>query len=141
METNDSLNKIIKEMFMATCYPGKVAADIAIELWKSSVQDWAGRLAALSGQAAQTAAWRPIETAPRDGTIIMGFRFYPVVMKYVGGEWPWEAIQLDGLMPFLSNGFFENDEQLTHWMPLPAPPASKQSGVLDMGDGTTISGL
>jgi hypothetical protein len=66
--------------------------------------------------------WEPIETAPKDGRVILGWRFYPVVIKWTGDKtFPWEAIQL-GSMPFFSNAFCDGDQSLTHWMPLPEPP-------------------
>jgi hypothetical protein len=79
--------------------------------------------------------WQPIETAPKDGTVIL----------LAGGTWGDDLLDLDGapqvgaarwVMPFrkdrypsywgvavLEGGYsaavYENP---THWMPLPAPP-------------------
>ena len=67
--------------------------------------------------------WQPIEAAPRDGTVILAWRFYPVAIRWIGGEgWQWHAVHLGGEMPLLSNAYTVNDAHLTHWMPLPEPP-------------------
>lgn len=57
--------------------------------------------------------WRPIETAPKDGTFILaGWRGNPAVnrLHFYHGEWT------DGA----SNDVYR---QPTDWMPLPPPPA------------------
>lgn len=69
--------------------------------------------------------WQPIETAPRDGTIILAWRYYMVAMRWdekAGDEFPWEAVQLGGLHAMKENGYQEEDLALTHWMSLPEPP-------------------
>ena len=69
--------------------------------------------------------WQPIETVPRDGTVILAWRFYVVAMKWTGDvAYPWEAVALGNhpCMNMASNGFHGADNSLTHWMPLPAPP-------------------
>lgn len=67
--------------------------------------------------------WQGIESAPKDGTVILGWRFYPVAIMWTGDhEWAWEAVQLDGYSKLASNAFIEGDIALTHWMPLPEPP-------------------
>jgi hypothetical protein len=70
--------------------------------------------------------WRPIETAPKDGTWIVAWCVHPyassmtqpdeyvgpVVASWIdhnGGGWTW-------------HGHLGN---FTHWMPLPPPPATK----------------
>lgn len=80
--------------------------------------------------------WQPIETAPKDGTKILGFAPHPhitandpsfraVIMwwrkAYAKGgkresEWPWRSV--------------ENDSAAghpTHWMPLPPAPTEEPS--------------
>lgn len=62
--------------------------------------------------------WQPIETAPKDGSLIM-----------IGGTsyagWFWsDAKWLDGWMMWSSTDDDWNVEcfEASHWMPLPAPP-------------------
>lgn len=69
--------------------------------------------------------WQTIDTAPRDGTVILGWRFYVVAMKWTGDAvYPWEAVSLDShpCTQFSENGFMEHDASLSHWAPLPEPP-------------------
>lgn len=69
--------------------------------------------------------WKPIETAPKNGTVILGWRFYPVAIRWSGDvDWPWEAVELEpnSFRSFFINGFKEDDCMLTHWMPLPECP-------------------
>lgn len=75
--------------------------------------------------------WQPIETAPKDGTMILGVRVfsYPGGERFVSGAtMMWEG----GGGRVLSGGWaysgflvcmVEPDHMPTHWMPLPAPPA------------------
>ncbi len=62
------------------------------------------------------ARWRPIETAPKDGTVIMAFApgWYPqpAIVEYVNGRWRlWQT----------GDAF---QHRLTHWAPCPAPPSN-----------------
>lgn len=61
----------------------------------------------------QPAAWLPIETAPKDGTI---------VAFYVPGKHVPHWCRADDLLanPYWLKG-------ATHWMPLPTPPYSSES--------------
>ena len=58
--------------------------------------------------------WEPIETAPKDGTHILGY----------GEEWPEIAVVVYttgwDFYPYSDTDVGE----LSHWMPLPAPPTS-----------------
>lgn len=63
--------------------------------------------------------WQPIESAPRDGTIIRtgimhkwGAILYPSEERFVGGQF---VSAHDGR---------RYDPQPTHWQPLPEPPTS-----------------
>ena len=68
--------------------------------------------------------WRPIETAPKDGT---GFLYHEPVSdnhRIVGSGY------FDGDC-FRAVDFFNPDDPAvtpTHWMPLPTPPAAKEEG-------------
>lgn len=70
-------------------------------------------------------SWQPIETAPKDGSVVLGWRFYLVAIKWTGDDvFPWEAIHLGGhpCLGLKTNGFCDGDMSLTHWMPKPTPP-------------------
>lgn len=66
-----------------------------------------------------TTDWRPIETAPRDGSkillVYMSERGGPV---YQIGYWH-NATSRDGITGWYGLGGLAGG---THWMPLPAPP-------------------
>jgi hypothetical protein len=70
------------------------------------------------------ALWRPIETAPRNGSeIILGspgcaFTGFWQTAKNYWGEIGWYAESDRG------NGWYamHPDRHITHWMPLPEPP-------------------
>lgn len=69
-------------------------------------------------------SWQPIETAPRDDTEFLGGRFvqgeepsYRVVYYFIDDrdpDFPWVVSDGDGA---------HHKDFLTHWMPLPPPPA------------------
>lgn len=90
--------------------------------------------------------WRPIETAPKDGTVILGFArkaprfvFWHVIEPETLDEEPcegWAAIWYEERVMLLapgmgwthkeiegSNYYYEGDGP-THWQPLPAPPTN-----------------
>lgn len=69
-------------------------------------------------------AWQPIETAPKDGTLILcwqerrpnGVRAKPHHRAYVArhvAQWGWLCSPSD------------LEKQPTHWMPLPSPPSGE----------------
>lgn len=66
--------------------------------------------------------WQPIETAPKDGTAVLGFT--PERAGYVATQ-SYEIIHWSGW----GGGVWENVTgykpscRFTHWMPLPKPPA------------------
>lgn len=68
--------------------------------------------------------WRPIETAPRDGTAILaakpnriGVVLYPIRARDQDGRW----------QAYFGDGDWRSyDPQPTHWMPLPAPPETTE---------------
>lgn len=67
--------------------------------------------------------WQPIETAPKDGTALLG--------KDVAGDWPF-VMKWEGEPRAPNGGYWAYCEALlsdvageatpTHWMPLPDPP-------------------
>lgn len=66
--------------------------------------------------------WQPIETAPRDGTYLC---LYAPTRKepFQCGCWIWETDDNDDPSDgtwWLGDG--REDDQPTHWMPLPPPP-------------------
>jgi len=74
--------------------------------------------------------WKPIDTAPRDGTYVLGYRegegwmtvIYWSDYLYKGGNW--RALYCE-----------KGDWWPTHWMPLPQPPKKerkKEKGIRDV---------
>lgn len=59
--------------------------------------------------------WQPIETAPRDGMPILGYKNGNMAtVRWLWGDW---SLCIPG-------GYAEEDDwNPTHWMPLPEPPA------------------
>jgi hypothetical protein len=86
-------------------------------------------------------AWQPIETAPKDGTEILGFRDDAGLMlvRYTSMTSMTEFMTEKELEPydeetifqedwfcadFLHGDRLEGDLAPTHWMPLPPPPGT-----------------
>lgn len=76
--------------------------------------------------------WRPIETVPKDGTRIL------VLKEWYGhidlAQWFPDRVPPRGYVTPLKEGLFHatgtrinNSSQITHWMPLPAPPKEGES--------------
>lgn len=72
--------------------------------------------------------WQPIETAPKDGTVVLLWGPYCInvtAAAYSRGQWVCSA---DGAQAIESQSDFGTElatfEVPTHWMPLPAPPQS-----------------
>ena len=81
----------------------------------------ATRTARAALEAAERAAWQPIETAPKDGTevllIISAYNDPSRGRAYVIARWEW--------------GGWIDDEEIsihppTHWRPLPQPPGEEE---------------
>lgn len=71
----------------------------------------------LKGADAATKEWQSMDSAPKDGTIVLGYIGYNILMKFRNGNW----------LSYTTNFCIHP----THWMYLPAPPidnASKQDG-------------
>ena len=63
--------------------------------------------------------WQPIETAPREGVILLG---YAPFWRMEGTRRVYEGRWNEEQQTFTSvNGFLIHDAA-THWMPLPSPP-------------------
>lgn len=74
-------------------------------------------------EAVEGRAWRDISTAPRDGTLVLGWvtavRGRHTLIRFVGGsDWPWATATGYDRGPY-------KEMQVSHWMPLPEPPEEK----------------
>jgi hypothetical protein len=77
----------------------------------------------------KTMEWRPIETAPRDGTELLGFwryldangRSYCEGMRVISWDESWQGWH-DDEDETHTYGAATNTGLYTHWMPLPPPP-------------------
>lgn len=77
-------------------------------------------LALIAEAEGEPRGWRPIETAPKDGTPILA---YPVWSNWKVAEVVWhEMVRTPGRWE--SRGLAVRCEP-THWMPLPTPPAGR----------------
>jgi hypothetical protein len=67
--------------------------------------------------------WKPIESAPRDGTPFLAFltKWRPdfAVLRFVADRWDASGWRVCGV----ESEWVWQDEP-THWMPLPSPPSS-----------------
>ena len=79
----------------------------------------AGRLVPVErvSEMRERAAWRPIETAPRDGTPILvaiaGDEFRPMLVQSPRAKSRWHVVGSESRVL---------TKEPTHWRPLPAPP-------------------
>jgi hypothetical protein len=64
--------------------------------------------------------WQPIETAPKDGTVILAYR-------YQLGSLSWIVIMFDRIKGIWFNYYTGQQELPTHWMPLPEAPTSRMT--------------
>lgn len=68
--------------------------------------------------------WKPISSAPRDGTEIWAYNGEQGVMRWIEGDgwalWIWADDLLSEVDP--------DPRQPTHWMPLPEPPKEIDDG-------------
>jgi hypothetical protein len=69
--------------------------------------------------------WQPIETAPKDGTVILVCGFGR--KGYYVADAVWGSV-CDCWMMFdgMSDNYDLESDGHSHWMPLPAPPAAKR---------------
>lgn len=68
--------------------------------------------------------WQPIDTAPRDGTRILGWCGNYTDICYLENKWIDSAVGLQKVWMTDSCVDFGGYENPTHWMPLPNPPAA-----------------
>jgi len=72
--------------------------------------------------------WQPIETAPKDGSVVLLYRGLNVVAGWFvrGADYEWYFVddtRLDEHENIDPNAYVR-DFPPTHWMPLPPPPES-----------------
>lgn len=90
----------------------------------------ASALSAGPVQADAPSGWQPIETAPRDGSIVILARNDERYVGWWTGEkpYPWAFVD-DGMLDRYGkidpNGWPAGDRGPNCWMPLPAPPAGE----------------
>jgi Protein of unknown function (DUF551) len=65
--------------------------------------------------------WRPIETAPKDGTLVLLYVPGSAIMEIVFGRYDIDGDDGDWLMDWGNQGTVI-DIPVTHWMPMPEPP-------------------
>jgi hypothetical protein len=76
--------------------------------------------------------WQPIETAPKDGTEFMAYdmrtKKMDVCIMQDTRAWGWVGcpVQSDGEYGPSEDEFGYHLTDITHWMPLPSPPANQQ---------------
>jgi hypothetical protein len=58
--------------------------------------------------------WQPIETAPKDGSPVLG------VWQCLNQTWDYNVVQFSDDVWW--NYYFDGSHTPTHWMPLPEPP-------------------
>jgi hypothetical protein len=129
--SQDKLREAFEKWAIAHDY--SCSKDSEIYLWQETDDAWRGYQAALSSP-----QWMPIETAPKDGSVFLGWvgaerwshidgggSGYGHDMSQADFCW-WRA---DFNCP--NDGYFDNasgqigDSQgVTHWMPIPNPPAA-----------------
>ena len=112
-------------------YDEHLAAAQALEDWEAAVGAGgvSGPLVGIAAPpTAQAEGWRPIETAPKDGAlIVLGARngvwlgkYVPVYQSGYRPENPWSSMLLN------HDHMAERCTRPTHWMPLPPPPTSAE---------------
>lgn len=79
-----------------------------------------GIAGATNARGAAVEKWQPIETAPKDGTAVLGF--FPGLVGYVARQ-DVQPINWSGWGGgvWAVNGRNDSSQRPTHWMPLPTP--------------------
>lgn len=111
--------RALNSLWCPTCEPYQHTDDAHRAYCEKSAR------AAVSAYLAATGdGWLPIETAPKDGSsVLVSNRKYVSGGRYYRGGGPY-----DGTRQFLEEGYYREgasrpDRSITHWRPLPAPPA------------------
>lgn len=78
-------------------------------------------------EVAEAAGWQPIETAPKDGTVVILFN--PDWDSVVSGRWTYSHRHQRELWALSGDAFI--DPAPTHWMPVPPAP---QTGATTEGE-------
>lgn len=107
-------------------------------------------------QRERTSEWQPIETAPMDGTDVLGWREDCGIMlvRYTSPEEFLSEQEIDELeiseddacsqawfcADIIAGCRLDGDERPTHWMPLPAPPAMAKRRTYELGDELKTAG-
>ena len=87
--------------------------------------------AAIAAWNRRAPGWRPIETAPRDGTLVLLWaESIGLHVAYLHQEWSWTKFRVirtwQALWCEKQSGDEDEGIKPTHWMPLPEPPEAKQ---------------
>ena len=118
MDEPEMANEVANAHNRLECYSTGITNDI-IESLRSVAEKPLAELAAIKAEneSLKRDQWQPIETAPKDGTVFLVWRkhaTHPLMVRYES-SYDWFA-NYDG----------EHVYDLTHWMPLPKPPAMAQ---------------
>lgn len=69
---------------------------------------------------AQMPQWQPIDTAPKDGTMVL---LYPSSNWVEGTKGDYEVSYFDAdLSAWMQSAYPDDFDGFTHWQPLPSPP-------------------
>lgn len=113
--------------------------DMGFEKWVSIdfARELERELAAAKKQRDEATSWRPIETAPMDGTVVMLYGDGRVTCGSWIAEQDITVSDHVGCYPSgettpaywqSHDGGFTEEHPPTHWMPLPQPPREKDGG-------------
>lgn len=77
--------------------------------------------------------WRPIESAPRDGTLFLAWQIVPTEDYDTGRVTdecsPCIAQSVFGAVGSIPLHYVPKGQRITHWRPLPAPPTGEGGGL------------
>jgi len=95
----------------------------------------------MSNPSADTVSWRPIKSAPKDGSHILAIAMKPPGFGYFDGEWVpaqtvihwWGNPGEEGFYTSVNEIAPERPFPATHWAPLPKAPELRPCGCLKYG--------